>query len=155
MDTALCDRAMAYVCFSASKTLTPQDINKNGVVMYSEFIAATLEAHSHIEEERIAEAFDRIDADDSGFISRENLRELLGRDATPERIDRIIEEVDENHDGKISFEEFAKVFRKESSTLAAAQLKPEESSIHESEANLVGLDAHIPGGKYSVSSAHR
>ena len=33
--------------------------------MYTEFIAATLEAHGNVEEERIAEAFDRLDNDDT------------------------------------------------------------------------------------------
>lgn len=47
-----------------SKTL--QDINNNGHIMYTEFLAATLEAHGYIEEERVANAFDRLDSDDSG-----------------------------------------------------------------------------------------
>lgn len=34
--------------------------------MYTEFLAATLEAHGNIEEERVAAAFDRLDSDDSG-----------------------------------------------------------------------------------------
>ena len=36
--------------------------------MYTEFIAATLEAHGNVEEERIAEAFDRLDNDDTVSI---------------------------------------------------------------------------------------
>jgi calcium-dependent protein kinase len=66
------------------------DVNENGHIMYTgklelqlilscswyvannreiEFLAATLEVKGCIEEERIAEAFDRLDSDDSGFIS--------------------------------------------------------------------------------------
>jgi Ca2+-binding EF-hand superfamily protein len=37
-------------------------------------LAATLEAQSYVEEERIAEAFDRLDSDDSGYISKKNYR---------------------------------------------------------------------------------
>ncbi|KAL7456726.1 hypothetical protein ACHAWC_008211, partial [Mediolabrus comicus] len=43
------------------------DVNKNGRIMYTEFIAATLELQGRIEEKRVAEAFDHIDDDDSGY----------------------------------------------------------------------------------------
>lgn len=68
--------------------------------MYTEFLAATLETHGYIEEERVAAAFDRLDSDDSGYISRENLRELLGEGCAEEEIDDIIKSVDKNADGK-------------------------------------------------------
>jgi calcium-dependent protein kinase len=35
--------------------------------MYTEFLAATIEAHGYIAEERVAEAFDRLDADETGY----------------------------------------------------------------------------------------
>lgn len=68
--------------------------------MYTEFIAAALNAHGHIEEERIAEAFDRLDSDDSGYISRENLKEFLGADASWGEIEAIIKENDVDNDGQ-------------------------------------------------------
>jgi hypothetical protein len=36
-----------------------KDLNRNGFIMYTEFLAATIEACGRIEEDRIAEAFDR------------------------------------------------------------------------------------------------
>ena len=63
-------------------------------------LAATLEAQSYIEEERIAEAFDRLDGDDSGYISKKNLRQFLGSNATSKQIDNIIREGDADGDGK-------------------------------------------------------
>jgi calcium-dependent protein kinase len=44
------------------------DINGTGKVHYIEFVAATIEAHGTIDEERLAEAFDRIDSDDSDIL---------------------------------------------------------------------------------------
>jgi hypothetical protein len=41
-------------------SIVPQDVDGTGVVKYSEFLAATIEAHGVISEERLAEAFDRI-----------------------------------------------------------------------------------------------
>ena len=68
--------------------------------MYTEFLAATLEAQGRIEEERIAEAFDRLDSDDSGYISKANLREFMGKGVTSKQIDALIKEVDNDKDGK-------------------------------------------------------
>jgi hypothetical protein len=69
-------------------------------------LAATIEAQGAISEERLAEAFDRLDSDDSGFISKENLREFLGDDLSQAEIDEIMAEADSNNDDKISYPEF-------------------------------------------------
>lgn len=42
------------------------DVDGSGRVLYTEFLAATIEATGWISEERLAEAFDRVDSDDSG-----------------------------------------------------------------------------------------
>ena len=44
-----------------------QDLNNNGKINYTEFLAATIETFGNIEEDRISEAFDRIDCDDDGY----------------------------------------------------------------------------------------
>jgi Ca2+-binding EF-hand superfamily protein len=66
-----------------------------------QFLAATIEAQGYIAEDRIAEAFDRIDSDDSGYITTENLREFLGNDCTPEQMEDIIRSADTSKDGKM------------------------------------------------------
>jgi Ca2+-binding EF-hand superfamily protein len=90
---------------------------RNGQIQYTEFLAATLEAQGRIDEYRIAEAFDQIDSDDTGYISKENLSQILGRDRSnpagqEDYIDRLIEEMDEDGDGKVSYEEFKDAFAK-------------------------------------------
>ena len=160
--------------------------------MYTEFLAATLEAHGHIEEERIADAFDRLDSDDSGYISKENLKEFLGDTATDKEIEEIIAEVDIDNDGQrklllslvllllvecflaslgqlplslalshsppfgcsyfsdtVSYKEFLGLFRKKHRN-KLFQIAHLDSSVSEKEgdAQLVGLEAKIPGGKY-------
>ena len=80
--------------------LVSQDVDKDGEVEYTEFIAATLEARGNIEEERIAEAFDRLDTDQSGFISRRELAQFLGTTATSKEVDDILQEADTNNDGQ-------------------------------------------------------
>lgn len=77
-----------------------------GKIRYTEFLAATIEAHGAISEERLAEAFDRLDSDDSGYISAENLIEILGQGFPKEEIDEIIKEADLTKDNQISYAEF-------------------------------------------------
>lgn len=87
-----------------------QDVNRNNVINYTEFLAAALEAQGTIEEYRLAEAFDLIDTDDSGCISRDDLKKILGASRDDEYIDRLISEADFKKDGKISYEEFLHFF---------------------------------------------
>lgn len=89
------------------------DVGADGEIYYLEFLAATLEAHGRITEERLAEAFDRIDSDDSGIISKKNLRELLGEKYSEEKINNILNEADTDKDGGINFDDFLRTFRAE------------------------------------------
>jgi len=90
------------------------DTYKNGKINFTEFLAATIELHANIEEDRIWDAFEQIDCDNTGFISKKNLRDLLGKDYTEERVNRIFDELNlESNCDKISFEEFSKAFRNE------------------------------------------
>ncbi|KAL7553184.1 hypothetical protein ACHAWF_016443 [Thalassiosira exigua] len=74
------------------------DMDGSGMLHYTEFLAATIEAHGSISEEALSEAFDRIDSDDSGYISTQNLREILGEFVTSEYIEHIILEAESELD---------------------------------------------------------
>lgn len=83
------------------------DIDGGEDISYSEFLAATIQAHGFIEEGRIAEAFDRLDSDDSGYISVDNLVDFLGKEVPQEIIDEIIDEADTlSKDHRIDYDEF-------------------------------------------------
>ena len=124
------------------------DVNKNGHIQYTEFLAATLEAHGHIQESKIAQAFDRLDCDDTGYISKQNLKDVLGKEYTPELADGIFAEADLNQDGRISYKEFLTYFRKQTTQMANTVAHMETQSLHQSEVGLLGLDAKIPGGRF-------
>eukprot|EP00555_Chaetoceros_dichaeta_P010203 CAMPEP_0198269540 /NCGR_PEP_ID=MMETSP1447-20131203/41710_1 /TAXON_ID=420782 /ORGANISM="Chaetoceros dichaeta, Strain CCMP1751" /LENGTH=126 /DNA_ID=CAMNT_0043961173 /DNA_START=44 /DNA_END=424 /DNA_ORIENTATION=- len=87
------------------------DTGNDGQIYYTEFLAATLEAHGRIVEETLADAFDRMDSDDTGFISVQNLRDFLGKDSSEEKVIKLMKEADLDGDGRISFEEFLTSFR--------------------------------------------
>ena len=90
------------------------DVNRNNVINYTEFLAACLEAQGELEEFRLAEAFDLMDSDDSGYISRDNLRQILGMHSDEDYIDKLIAEADFDRNGKISYAEFLRCFSRES-----------------------------------------
>lgn len=69
-------------------------------------MAATIEANGSVSEVRLAEAFDRLDSDDSGYISVENLLEILGDGFSKEDVEEIIHEAATDNDGQISYAEF-------------------------------------------------
>mmetsp|Transcript_3989 Transcript_3989/g.4621 ORF Transcript_3989/g.4621 Transcript_3989/m.4621 type:complete len:567 (-) Transcript_3989:194-1894(-) len=88
------------------------DLNQTGSIDYTEFLASTIEKHGDIEEAKLADAFDQLDSDDTGFITRTNLRNMLGTQYTKEKVDAIFSEVDTDNDNKICYNEFISVFRK-------------------------------------------
>jgi Ca2+-binding EF-hand superfamily protein len=74
------------------------DLDGSGRIRYTEFLAATIEAQGAISEERLADAFDRFDTDDSGYISVDNLAAILGKDFPRDEIQDIIGDAGETDD---------------------------------------------------------
>lgn len=123
------------------------DVDGSGNIHYTEFLAATLEAHGHIEEERLAEAFDRLDSDDSGFITKANLKEMLGTEYTSSAASALIAEADVNNDGRISWDEFRGMFeRQQREAMKKAGLIDRKNTMDGSEEGLLGVNAEIPMG---------
>jgi hypothetical protein len=120
------------------------------LINYTEWIAATLEAHGQIEEDRIAEAFDRLDVDNTGFITKHDLREILGASVSSRDIDSIIRASDINKDGKISYDEFSAAFRTDNRLLISQVSGLDPQALSDSDDELVGIDAVIPGGKHGT-----
>ncbi|KAG8632284.1 calcium-dependent protein kinase 29 isoform X2 [Manihot esculenta] len=90
------------------------DVDKNGTIDYVEFITATMHRHKLEKEEHLFKAFRYFDKDNSGFITRDELRQAMaqygmGDEAT---IDEIIEDVDTDKDGRINYDEFADMMRR-------------------------------------------
>mmetsp|Transcript_5066 Transcript_5066/g.9087 ORF Transcript_5066/g.9087 Transcript_5066/m.9087 type:complete len:919 (+) Transcript_5066:104-2860(+) len=89
------------------------DVDGNGTINYTEFIAATISKQQYLQEEVCRAAFNIFDVDGDGFISKEDLVSLLhsGEESgfagiNVDEINDIMEEVDANGDNKMSFDEF-------------------------------------------------
>jgi ankyrin repeat protein len=104
-------------------------LSGDGNIRYTEFIAATIEAHGALTERRLAEAFDHLDCDDSGFISAENLLEILGEGVSKEEIERIIEDADLTKNGRISYSEFLALWEEKPGVVQGENLKVLESEL--------------------------
>jgi calcium-dependent protein kinase len=76
------------------KIFTGLDVDGTGKIGYTEFLAATLEAQGFAREDMLLEAFDRLDSDDSGYISEANLRDILGSAYKPEEVKQMIADAD-------------------------------------------------------------
>ena len=78
------------------------DTNNDGVISRDEFFA--LERISKLPEEKRAKIFERLDKDQNGSLSKEELQEMRrgpGMRGLPK-----LEELDSDHSGGVSFEEF-------------------------------------------------
>jgi calcium-dependent protein kinase len=84
------------------------DVDKSGTISYSEFIASMLEQNHYLQEEKLRAAFAVFDSDGSGKISHAELQTILASqdEIDPSLLQTIINQVDENNDGEIDFEEF-------------------------------------------------
>ncbi|KAJ8322150.1 hypothetical protein KUTeg_000621 [Tegillarca granosa] len=85
------------------------DANGNGVIDYSEFVTVMKKQLLLLtqEEKLMRDAFQKFDADKTGFISVENLRKVLGNGRDPlsnEEIDELFKEADVDGDGRINYE---------------------------------------------------
>eukprot|EP00977_Amphora_coffeiformis_P018872 scaffold6764_cov169-Amphora_coffeaeformis.AAC.10 len=130
------------------------DLDGSGSIRYTEFLAATIEAQGAISEERLAEAFDRLDSDDSGYISAANLKELLGNEFPQSEIDAIIKESDITKDGKISYSEFLALWEDKHEMQFASDIQHirQLRDTHESERSSVFSDLGSDGDLSEMAS---
>lgn len=79
------------------------DIDGDGLVDYPEFLAATMKRNLANKEEYLVNAFNYFDTKKQGVITKADLVQFMGSE---DQAQEVINEVDVNGDGMISFEEF-------------------------------------------------
>lgn len=90
------------------------DSNNNGVIDYTEFIAACMYSQDYTQEKNIKQAFQYFDKDNSGTITTEELKQCLQSEdqtLTDEEAFKLIKEVDNNDDGMIDYTEFLEMMK--------------------------------------------
>ena len=83
------------------------DVDKNGKIDYTEFLAATIQKYNYLRNERLFETFCMFDKDNSGQITKDEILKALNADRNQEKeIEKYINAVDKNGDGKVDYKEF-------------------------------------------------
>ena len=75
------------------------DYDHSGEIRYMEFIASIIESQGLVTRERLVEAFDRMDSDNKGYISKQNLLDMFGVEANAEMVDEMIKEAGGSSEG--------------------------------------------------------
>lgn len=95
------------------KILQLVDTNGSGHIDFTEFLVAASNEEKMLQEQRLQNAFNYLDADHSGYITIEEVKAFLdGTNETNDEIKKIFDEVDENGDGHISKQEFVQLLLK-------------------------------------------
>jgi calcium-dependent protein kinase len=96
------------------KMINQIDISGDGYINLTEFIVATMSKKSLLSRNRLVAAFNMFDKDDSGGISADEVKEVLGvgTNISDAHWKDIIMEVDLNGDGEITLDEFIKMMHK-------------------------------------------
>uniref|UniRef100_A0A7S1B6C0 Calmodulin n=1 Tax=Corethron hystrix TaxID=216773 RepID=A0A7S1B6C0_9STRA len=114
------DLKLALQEYASKHDLTDDDIasmfvgldsDQSGKVRYIEFLAAVAEIYGLVTMDNVADAFDRLDCDNSGFITKENLISVLGTDYCDDLILKMLKEGDLGKTGIIDYSAFVKLMQ--------------------------------------------
>ena len=104
-DMDLCDDDLSGIMYEVN-------LSGSGAITYSEFVIASMLEKGLVSEHNLEMAFHMLDKDQTGYLTCENLKEILGvGDDMEEYVNRrIIGPADLDGDGKISLSEFKTLF---------------------------------------------
>jgi len=89
------------------------DSNHDEEIHYSDFLAAMVSNRIALHDDLLRSAFSKFDTDSSGYITVENLRQVLGDSFEGEEVEKLVAEADALKDGRISYAEFVSYLREE------------------------------------------
>ena len=89
------------------------DIDKNGLVNYTEFVSALMDYEKDVKKEHIIECFNSYDADRSGKINFKEFCEIISPqdEKEKEELKELYNKFDNNGDGEIDFNEFLEGYK--------------------------------------------
>lgn len=95
------------------KLVQEMDYQQNGMINYSEFLSATINVKTFLNDQRLLAVFNQFDTDNSNKITEENIylaMQKLGQEISKEEIHEMMVKHDQTKDGMLSFEEFKSIF---------------------------------------------
>jgi calcium-dependent protein kinase len=86
---------------------TNLDGDRDNIIQFEEFLRGVLDKREILTDDVLNYAFNFFDKENSGFIKVENIKDyFIGTHVNEEIFNNIFNEIDNNHDGKIDFDEF-------------------------------------------------
>lgn len=83
------------------------DMHHDHEVHFSDFLAAMVCSRIELNNTLITDTFRKFDTDDTGYITKEDLRRVLGDSFGGARVERLLEEADVLDNGRLSYHAFA------------------------------------------------
>jgi calcium-dependent protein kinase len=78
-------------------------------INYSDFLAAmSMSTHIKLDDDVLQSTFTKFDLNGTGYITTSDFRSVLGDTFEGERVETLVKQADEDSDGKLDFQEFAK-----------------------------------------------
>jgi len=93
--------------------LSSMDSNHDEMIHYSDFLAAMLSTRIELHDDLLQSAFSKFDADNSGYITVKNLKEVLYGTVEDSEIETFIQEADQLQDGRLCYTDFVCYLRGE------------------------------------------
>jgi len=102
------------------------DTDNDNEIAYSEFLAAALQGRVKVHEDLLRKTFHKFDADQTGKISADELKSVLGDHFEGRDVEELIREADTDKDGTVDYDEFLAYFHKHEAELEAKAEVEEE-----------------------------
>jgi len=100
------------ISMDAKAVFDSLDVDKQGVISYTEFLAASLEDDLEDDKEKLRMLFDQMDITKNGMITAKDIKMLLGSDSRKYNIEELLKEGDITGNSAISYEEFVRLMSK-------------------------------------------
>jgi len=125
------------------------DADGSGLIDYTEFLAASLDKKLYLQRDACWAAFSVFDQDGDGHITLQELKTILENGSMNEVLDgrtteELLQEVDQNGDGTIDFEEFMEMMRCGRSM--SMELTPKSSALRLNRSRSFGCRSLAAGG---------
>lgn len=128
------------------------DVNRDGKVNYEKFVASAAAQQNILTDAKLSAAFDLIDADKDGIITKEDLRRMLTElQVDHSELDSLMQLADANKDGNVDRQEFERLMRSPAMakpnllnrcSLSASLVEPPRTAATSAAAP---VDSHSPG----------
>lgn len=109
------------------------DTNHDEEIHYSDFLAAMVSTRISVHDHLLQATFKKFDVDSSGYITVDNLRDVLGDTFEGEQVEKLLAEADLLKDNRISFDEFKQFVRGDKMDMATKVIDQEIQYIHQRE----------------------